>query len=127
MTERREAWQRLGRRRRRAVRLVEELGLRTQRIESQIKVLEDYSKRIDELKAKIAAHKAARGPADERRPWLSELRQILCITQETPTSIRNRCKYLGQVYTEYQWRSAACRKATCGWSSRSPKSTAIAA
>jgi RNA polymerase primary sigma factor len=102
MAERREAWRRLGRRRRRAVRLVEELGLRTQRIESQIKVLEDYSKRIDELKAKIAAHKAARGPADERRPWLSELRQILCITQETPTSIRNRVKYLGEVYTEYQ-------------------------
>src|SRR5690606_35859520 len=38
---RRAAWQRLSRRRRTAVRLVEELGLRTQRIESMIRTLED--------------------------------------------------------------------------------------
>ena len=101
-SERQAAWRRLGRRRRRAVRLVEELGLRTQRIESQIRVLEEYSQRADELKAKIATHKAARFPAEERKPWLSELRQILCVTQETPSSLRNRVRYLGEVYTQYQ-------------------------
>ncbi len=49
--QRRAAWRRLGRRRRRAVRLVEELGLRTQRIEPMIKTLEEFSRRVDELRA----------------------------------------------------------------------------
>ena len=51
LAQRRDAWRRLGRRRRRAVKLVEELGLRTQRIEPLIKTLEEFSRRVDELKA----------------------------------------------------------------------------
>ena len=45
------AWARLGKRRRRAVMLVEELGLRTQRIEPMIGSLEELSDRIDELRS----------------------------------------------------------------------------
>jgi RNA polymerase primary sigma factor len=102
MAERREAWRRLGRRRRRAVRLVEELGLRTQRIEAMIRVLEEFSQRVDLLKAQIAAHKAAKGPIEERQKLLSEYRTILCSAQETPTSLRNRVQTLKVVYTQYQ-------------------------
>jgi RNA polymerase primary sigma factor len=51
MAERREAWARLGRRRRRCVRLVEELGLRTQRIEGMIPQLDGFVARIKELRA----------------------------------------------------------------------------
>ena len=58
--KRRLAWQRLSHRRRRAVRLVEELGLRTQRIESLVRTLEDFSRGVDDLKARIDAHKKAR-------------------------------------------------------------------
>ncbi|MEZ6098860.1 MAG: sigma-70 family RNA polymerase sigma factor [Pirellulaceae bacterium] len=99
---RREAWLRLGRRRRRAVKLVEELGLRTQRIETMISALEGFSARVDELKANIDEHKAARRPPIEREVWLREFRGILIATQETPTSLRNACKYLRAVYTQYQ-------------------------
>ncbi|QDU94669.1 sigma-70 family RNA polymerase sigma factor [Lignipirellula cremea] len=99
---RKDAWVRLGRRRRRSVRLVEELGLRTQRIESMIKVLEDFSKRVDELRGRISEHRKARGPAAERKPWVSEYRSILMATQETPLSLRNRVTFLKQVYSEYQ-------------------------
>jgi RNA polymerase primary sigma factor len=99
---RRTSWARLGRRRRRAVRLVEELGLRTQRIEPMIRALEEFSARVDELRNKIAAHKKNRGQAAERKPWLSEYRSILMATQETPTSLRNRVTCLKRVYTEYQ-------------------------
>ena len=42
--ERRMAWSRLGRSRRRAVRLIEELGLRTQRIETMITTLPKYER-----------------------------------------------------------------------------------
>jgi RNA polymerase primary sigma factor len=100
--KRKEAWQRLARRRRRAVRLVEELGLRTQRIETRIKTLEDFSRRIDELTTKIAEHKRNRGPAGERRPWLVEYRNLLLATQETPVSVRNRVRFLKVVFADYQ-------------------------
>jgi RNA polymerase primary sigma factor len=101
-SRRRDAWTRLARRRRRAVRLVEELGLRTHRIEPMIRTLEDFSRRIDELRVRIKAHKKSRGPAVERRSWLSEYRNLLIATQETPASLRNRVTYLKRVYAEYQ-------------------------
>ena len=101
-SKRRDAWQRLARRRRRAVRLVEELGLRTQRIETMIGVLEDFSTRLDELQRLIYDHKKARLPAAERYQWLSEYRNILMHTHETPSSLRNRVMSLKSVYSEYQ-------------------------
>ncbi len=100
--ERREAWRRLGRCRRRAVRLIEELGLRTQRLEPAITTLDEFSRRVGELKARIDAHRQAGGPPREREPWLMEFRNILRATQETPTSLRNRVRALKEVYAQYQ-------------------------
>jgi len=102
MGERRAAWRRLGYARRRAVRLVEELGLRTQRIETNIATLDEFSRRVDELKARIDEHRKAGGAAKEREPWVLEYRNILRATQETPRSLRNRVKFLKEVYAEYQ-------------------------
>jgi RNA polymerase primary sigma factor len=102
LSERQHAWRRLGRRRLRSVRLIEELGLRTQRIESKIKTLEEFSRRVDELRHKIAGHKANKGPSDERAMWMTEVRNILRVTQETPKSLRRRVEYLRQIYSQYQ-------------------------
>jgi len=102
MAERRRAWRRLGRVRKRAVRLVEELGLRTQRLEPMIKMLEDFSRRVDELKARIEEHRRSNRPAKEREPCLIEFRNILRATQETPTSLRNRVRRLKEIYALYQ-------------------------
>ena len=101
-SQRKKAWQQLGQRRRRAVRLVEELGLRTHRIEPMIQTLEEFSGRIDELKQLLARHKKNRGQLDEYQSWLTEYRSILLATQESPTSLRNRIKYLKKVYSKYQ-------------------------
>ena len=98
----RAAWRRLGRRRRRAVYLVEELGLRTHRIEPMIKTLEEFSRRVDELKARIEEHRKVRGRREERQPWVSEFRNILRATQETPTSLRNRMHHLRVIHAQYQ-------------------------
>ena len=89
-SRRKVAWQGLARRRRKTVRLIEELGLRTQRIESMIGALEDFSKRVQELT-----------PA-EIKPLKVENRRILLAIQETPTSLQNRVHYLKQVYSSYQ-------------------------
>ncbi len=100
--KRREAWANLGRRRRRCVRLIEELGLRTQRIENHIRMIEDFSSRVDELQQKIAKHKKTKKPEEEREAWVQEMRGILVACQETPSSLRNRVHYLQQVYSKYQ-------------------------
>jgi len=100
--QRKKAWQQLGYRRRRAVRLVEELGLRTHRIEPMIRTLEEFSHRITELKQLLTRNKKNRSQVDEYQSWLSEYRSILLATQESPTSLRNRIKYLKKVYSRYQ-------------------------
>ncbi len=104
--QRRAAWRRLSRRRRRTVRLVEELGLRTQRIEPMIKTLEEFSRRVDELRERIrqasADHAAGKSHPKQREPWIAEYRSILRATQESPTSLRNRVQYLKQIYAQYQ-------------------------
>ena len=99
---RKAAWVRLARRRRRAVRLVEELGLRTQRIEPQINVLRDFSRHVDVLQRRLAKMKADRVPAAERAPLLKEFRSILIATQETPNSLRKRVRKLRRIYAVYQ-------------------------
>ena len=96
------AWVRLSRRRRRAVRLVEELGLRTQRIEQMIRQLEDFSARLAELRAKIENHVKEKGAPADRKPWISEYRGILLATQETPLSLKKRVESLKHVYSDYQ-------------------------
>lgn len=100
--DRREAWKCLGRRRHRTVKLIEELGLRTQRIEPMMRTLEEFSRRLDELKRQITLHKKKKLPLEEMRQWLMEYRRIMLATQETPRSLRNRVKVLKRVYSEYQ-------------------------
>jgi RNA polymerase primary sigma factor len=102
MTARRDSWRMLNRRRKRAVKLVEELGLRTQRIETMIRTLEDFSRRSDELRKLIEQHKRSKLPPAERAAWIKEFRQILRCTQETPTSLRNRVKHIKVIYSQYQ-------------------------
>ena len=97
-----DAWQSLARRRRKTVRLVEELGLRTQRIEQMIGMLERFSNRIDEIRddlEKLSSEYVAPSQVAELK---REYRQILIATQETPTSLRKRVEMVKRVYTEYQ-------------------------
>ncbi|MBU6174759.1 MAG: sigma-70 family RNA polymerase sigma factor [Planctomycetes bacterium] len=104
LTERKrlEAWQSLARRRRKTVRLIEELGLRTQRIEAMISVLERLSQRIDEILHDLATLKSHQVAPSQVAQLKREFRQILVATQETPTSLRNRVAMVKRVFTEYQ-------------------------
>ena len=102
MAERREAWARLGRRRRRCVRLVEELGLRTQRIEAMIPTLEGFVVRLKELKSKIDAHKKSKQPPSGRQKLVEEYRAILKACQETPRSLKRRVDEIRRIFAKYQ-------------------------
>lgn len=100
--ERAQSWSDLAHRRRRAVRMIEELGLRTQRIEGMIPTLEEFSRRVDELRVWIREHKASGRPAYERMHWQTEYRNILKLTQESPKSLRNRVADIKQIFASYQ-------------------------
>ena len=102
MGERREAWARLGRRRRRCVRLIEELGLRTQRIEAMIPTLDGFVSRVKELKAKIDASKRAKQPPAARQKLVDEYRAILKACQETPRSLARRMDEVRRIFAKYQ-------------------------
>lgn len=97
-----ESWQSLARRRRKAVRLIEELGLRTQRIEAMISVLERLSQRVDEILHDLATLKSHQVAPSQVAQLKREYRQILVATQETPSSLRNRVAMVKKVFTEYQ-------------------------
>ena len=95
------AWRRLGIRRRRTVRMIEEFCLRTDRVEGMRKTLETFSARADELRRLIAEHKDDAASAGLRAEWKGELRGILRMTQETPTSLRHRVQKLNLFYEKY--------------------------
>ena len=95
------AWRRLGARHRRAARMIEEFCLRTDRVEGMRKTLETFSTRVDELRRLIAEHKEDALSAGVLAEWKEELRSILRLTQETPTSLRHRVQKLNFFYEQY--------------------------
>ncbi len=99
---RKQAWQSLARRRRRAVRLIEELGLRTQRIENRISLLEKFLQRLTEIERQVKSLGRSKQDLEFKERLLKERRQIMTACQETPTSLRNRVSVLNRVYSDYQ-------------------------
>lgn len=96
------AWHDLARRRRRAVRLVEEMKLPKERLDGVLDTLDRYSKRVAELKAQIQESRRQGRPAEERYIQVMEFRNILQMTQETPVSLENRVKAARRIYDEHQ-------------------------
>jgi len=101
-SQRRDAWRRLVRRRYKAVRLVEELGLRTQRLQPLLDDLREISRRMDMLTLEIKElHQLrdASGRIDDAR---RELRYLMKITLESPSSLRRRMERTSSYQAEYE-------------------------
>lgn len=88
---RREAWMRLVRRRNRAVRLVEEMNLRTNRLEPLFTKLQDIAARMKTLRAHVKVARLS-GYADGQSlaQLLDELRYLMRITYESPATLERR-------------------------------------
>ena len=90
LKERKLAWHRLVVRRYKAVRLVEELNLRTQRLKPLLDKLAEIDARMQTLRQQLADTKAGidvGASADEIR---GELHQLMRMTYESPTTLRAR-------------------------------------
>ncbi len=99
---RRAARQRFLRRRRRALVLVEELSLRTRRVQQQIKTLEEYCQKMDQLQRRLAALPDTTATKDARANLRKELRDLMQITLESPTTLRRRLVKVRRLFEEYE-------------------------
>jgi len=100
--EREEIRERLRRRRRKTVTLVEELSIRTQKVQPLMKKLEQISQRMDELEAEIEALKGDRTAKEERANLEKELQDLMLITLEEPASLRKRVGIMKSRFAEYE-------------------------
>ena len=82
--------------------LVEELSLRTRRVQPLVTQLEEMSRRVDALQSQLTALKQQGGPARQIAAVRTELRELLMRTLESPTSLRNRAKQLRKQFRQFE-------------------------
>jgi RNA polymerase primary sigma factor len=101
MDDRRTAWRRLVRRRLKAVRLVEELGLRTPRLQPLLDSLGEISKRMVSLREQLA--ELGRDAASQQRAaeLRKELRFLMKTTLESPTTLHRRLRRIDGYQKDY--------------------------
>jgi len=90
------------RRREKMLILVEELSLRTRRVQPLIRQLEDTSRRMDELKQQLAMLRATGAPSDKIASIRHELREMMLRTLESPASLRRRTRLLRGQFREFE-------------------------
>jgi len=111
MRQRRDAWRRLATRRRKAVRLVEELGLRTPRLQPLWESLQQVSQRMDVLSRELAELRSRRLAPERVAEIRRELRYLMRITLESPSTLRRRIMRTVRLQQEYD---AAKRQLSAG-------------
>ncbi|MGH7173044.1 MAG: RNA polymerase sigma factor region1.1 domain-containing protein, partial [Gemmataceae bacterium] len=89
-------------RRRKAVTLVEELSIRTQKVQPLMKKLEQMSAQMDELEHKIAALEGSRACKEERANLEKELHDYMMLTLEESAGLRKRVEIVRKRFTEYE-------------------------
>jgi len=90
------------RRREKMLVLVEELSLRTRRVQPLIRQLEEMSQRMDELKYLLDELKSTGAPAEKIAAVASELRELMLNTLESPRSLRERSRLLRGQFQEFE-------------------------
>jgi RNA polymerase primary sigma factor len=101
MRERRLAWRRLISRRSKAVRLIEELGLRTQRLQPLLEKTKAISQRMDVLSGELGELKRRRTAAGRLAELRKELRYLMRVTLESPSTLRRRLARIARLQHEY--------------------------
>ncbi len=109
--QRRAAWRRLIGRRGRAVRLIEELGLRTQRLQPILEKLKQVSRQMEDLHAQLGRLKGRSAPLSQRAAVKKELAHLMKVTLESPGTLRRRIARISALSTEYE---AAKRRLSAG-------------
>ena len=99
---RREAWRRLIKRRSRAVRLVEEMGLRTQRLQPIFERLKEILGRMETIRQQLAEIRRSPDAGRRREELRRELCYLIRVTMESPATLRRRVVRSEQLLSEYE-------------------------
>ncbi len=105
-SERKAAWRRLVLRRRKAVRLVEELNLRTQRLQPVMDKLIEVSQRMGTLVEQLRELRRRSAPVEEIKRLRDELHYLMRITLDSPATLARRIHNT----LEYQARYDAAKR-----------------
>jgi RNA polymerase primary sigma factor len=89
-------------RRRKAVTLVEELSIRTQKVQPLMKKLEQISVRMDELEQQVEQLKGNRTAKEDRTNLEKELHDYMLHTLEEPSGLRKRVEIVRKRFSEYE-------------------------
>jgi RNA polymerase primary sigma factor len=100
--ERADARKRFIRRRRKALTLVEELSLRTRRVQAMMRQMEEVGRRMEELRQRVGRLPQIPAFAEQRANLRKELRDLMAMTQESPKSLRRRCETMRAQYRDYE-------------------------
>ncbi|MBN1910891.1 MAG: sigma-70 family RNA polymerase sigma factor [Pirellulales bacterium] len=102
MPERREAWRRIVRRRHKAARLVEEFGLRTQRLLPFQEKLERIAARMKSLKEQLADLEHNPDAVSAVQEMRKELVYLMRITLESPATLQRRVALIATLKREHE-------------------------
>jgi len=100
--ERLAARKRFIRRRRKCLTLVEELSLRTRRVQAMMRQIQETSRRMDEIRERLQRPPDPAEKPDERANLRKELRDLMLLCQESPKSLRRRCQKMAAQYADYE-------------------------
>ncbi len=89
-------------RRRKMATLLEELSIRTQRLQPILKRLDQINRRMQELKEQIERLRHLKSARDERADLQAELADLVNLTLETPESMRSRMRSLNDKFDAYE-------------------------
>jgi RNA polymerase primary sigma factor len=92
----------LRQRRRKAVTLVEELSIRTQKVQPLMKKLEQISLRMDELEQQIEDLKGLRSAKEDRANLEKEKQDLMLMTLEETASLHKRVEIVKKRFAEYE-------------------------
>src|SRR5206468_17717 len=95
----RKARRSLRQRRRKTVTLVEELSIRTQKVQPLMKKLEQISTRMDELEKQAEELQGLRSAKEDRANLEKELKDLMLITLEEPSALRKRVEIMRKRFT----------------------------
>jgi RNA polymerase primary sigma factor len=96
------ARERFRRNRAKSLTLVEELSLRTRRVQPLMKLLRGMSGRMDRLQQDLRVMAHGNGSCDDRADMRKELRDLMLCTLESPRSLRKRVGMLEKLQEEYE-------------------------
>jgi len=89
-------------RRRKSVTLVEELSIRTQKVQPLMKKLEQISQRMTEIEEEMEKLRGNRAAKEDRANLEKELRDLMLMTLEEPAPLRKRAEIMNNRFEEYE-------------------------